>query len=86
MPSLLKLAEDLDCRSSAAYGLAHILASLTVTNHELRLKALAEKELSNEQYEQLKEIQRIKTTDEEGVPIEEQKVHISTLIYTVLYE
>ena len=34
------LALDLDMRSTAAYGLAHILASLTVSNHELRAKAL----------------------------------------------
>ena len=36
---------DLDVRSSAAYGLAHILAALTVTNSELMAKALADKVL-----------------------------------------
>ena len=34
---------DLDVRSSAAYGLTHILAALTVTNSELMAKALADK-------------------------------------------
>lgn len=36
---------DLDVRSSAAYGLTHILAALTVTNSELMAKALADKVL-----------------------------------------
>lgn len=65
---------DVDVRSSAAYGLVHILAALTVTNAELKAKALAEKDISPEQYEQMQELQRIKTKDEEGNPIEEKKV------------
>ena len=64
---------ELDARSTAAYGLAHVLAAVTVTNHELRAKALAEKDMTVEQYEKLQEIQRIKTKDEKGNPIEEKK-------------
>ena len=64
---------EVDSRSTAAYGIAHILAALTVSNHELRAKALAEKDMSTEQYEQLAELQRIKTKDEHGNPLEEKK-------------
>lgn len=67
----------LDTRSTLYYGLAHILSQLTVTNKELKALALADKELSVEQYEQLQELQRIKTTDEHGNVIEEKKVNIS---------
>jgi len=71
---------ELDVRSSAAYGLMHILAALTVTNAELKAKALAEKDISPEQYEQLQELQRIKTKDEEGNAIEEKKVGTMLLV------
>jgi hypothetical protein len=59
------VAIEVDPRSTAAYGIAHILAALTVTNKELRAKALAEKDMTEEQYEQLAELQRIKTKDVE---------------------
>jgi hypothetical protein len=65
IPELLKLV-DLDVRSTAAYGLAHILSCLTVTNYELRAKALAEKEMTPEMYDQLQEMQRIKAKEEDG--------------------
>lgn len=68
---LLKLTPD--PRNSSSYGLAHILAALTVTNHELRALALADKELTPDQYDQLQELQRIKTKDEDGNVIEEKK-------------
>ena len=42
---------DLDARSTAAFGVSHILSALTVTNRELRALALAEKEITPEQYE-----------------------------------
>ena len=73
MGALLKLAEELDFRSTAAYGLSHIIASITITNYELRARALAEKDMSPEQFEQLQELQRIKTKDEDGNPLEEKK-------------
>ena len=41
---------EIDARSTAAYGIAHIFAALTVSNHELRAKALAEKDISPEQF------------------------------------
>ena len=65
---------DLDSRSTAAYGICHILCALTVTNRELRMAALADKGVTMEQFEQLQELQRIKTKDEDGNPIEEKKV------------
>ena len=51
---------------SATYSLAHTLASLTVTNRELRALALAEKDMTLEQYETLKDLQRVKAKDEDG--------------------
>lgn len=60
--------------STGVYGLAHIFAALTVTNRELRALALADKEMTVEQYDKLKELQRIKTKDENGNVIEEKKV------------
>ena len=76
IPELMKL--DLDARSTAAYGLTHILCALTVTNRELRAKALADKDITPEQFDQLSELQRIKTKDEEGNVIEEKKVELHT--------
>jgi hypothetical protein len=65
-PSISALVSiEVDPRSTAAYGIAHILAALTVTNQELRAKALAEKDMTLEQYEQLAELQRIKSKDVE---------------------
>ena len=72
------LALDLDTRSTIAYGVAHILAAITVTNKELHAKALAEKDMSVEQYEQLAELQRVKTKDEDGNEIEEKKEESDT--------
>lgn len=62
-----------DERSTASYGIAHILAALTVTNKELRDRALAEKDITPEQFEQLQELQRVKTKDDNGNPLEEKK-------------
>ncbi len=68
---------ELDARSTAGYGLAHIFAAITVTNAELHAKALAEKDMTVEQYEQLKELQRIKgAKDENGNEIEEKREDI----------
>ena len=69
---------DLDVRSTAAYGAMHILCALTVTNRELRAIALADKDITPEQYEQMQELQRIKARDEAGNVIEEKKVSVST--------
>jgi len=72
--TLVSVSPLLDERSTAAYGIAHILAAITVTNSELRAIALAEKDISPEQYEQLQELQRIKTKDEKtGQVLEEKK-------------
>ncbi len=60
-------------KSQAAYGIAHIMALLTVTNKELHEIALAEKEMTLDEYERLQELQRIKTKDDEGNPLEEKK-------------
>jgi hypothetical protein len=62
-----------DPRSTAAFGLAHVFAALTVTNRELQALALAEKEMTVEQYEQMKELQRIKARDEQGNAVEERR-------------
>ena len=43
-----------------------------MSNHEQRSKALAEKDMSPEQFAQLQELQRIKTKDEEGRMVEER--------------
>ena len=71
---------QIDGRSSAAYGMAHILAALTVTNKELKALALAEKDISLDQYEKMMELQRIKAKDEAGDPLEEAKVRLGFLI------
>jgi hypothetical protein len=63
-----------DERSTAAYGVAHILAALTVTNRELRDRALAERDITAEQFQQLQELQRVKTKNDQGEIIEEKKV------------
>jgi hypothetical protein len=66
----------LDDRSTSSYGVAHILAALTVTNRELRDKALAEKDITPEQYKQLQDLQKVKTKDENGNIIEEKSVRV----------
>jgi hypothetical protein len=71
--TLISVSPLLDERSTAAYGIAHILAALTVTNGELHAKALAEKDMTPEQYEQLQELQRIKTKDEKTGNVFEEK-------------
>jgi tetratricopeptide (TPR) repeat protein len=65
--------------SSALFAIAHIFAALTVTNRELKALALAEKEMTVEQYEQLAELNRIKTKGENGEVIEEKKVKLLLL-------
>ena len=62
-PTLLTIESRIDMRSTAAFGLAYILAALTVTNKELRDKALQEKELTNETYEQLMKMQNLHNKD-----------------------
>jgi hypothetical protein len=54
-----------DGRGAAAYGLAHIFASLTVTNKEVQERLLAEKEMEITP-EQLEELQRITKQKSEG--------------------
>lgn len=68
------VALEIDQRSTIAYGVAHILASLSVTNAELRRKALAEKDITEEQYNQMQELQRVKGKDNDGNEFEEKKV------------
>jgi len=48
-----------DGKSPWAYGLASIMASLTQSNDDLRREALAEKEITPEQYEQMQKIQKM---------------------------
>jgi len=59
------LDADIDYQKTAAFGLAHILASLTVSNYELRAKVLADKGITPEQYEVLQNMQKIKPKDGE---------------------
>jgi hypothetical protein len=48
------LGVDLDAApATASYGVAHILCALSVTNAELRALALAEKDMTPEQFDQL---------------------------------
>jgi len=63
VPTLLTIESRIDMRSTAAFGLAYILAALTVTNKELRDKALQEKELTNETYDQLMKMQNLHSKD-----------------------
>lgn len=63
VPSLLTIEKRIDMRSTAAFGLAYILAALTVTNKELKDKALQEKELTTETYEQLMKMQNLHSKD-----------------------
>jgi hypothetical protein len=72
--------------STAVYGLAHVIASLTVTNKELKALALADKEMTLDQFEQLQELQRIKTKDENGEVVEEQKVSQHMGIVDIFYD
>ena len=65
---------DIGKGSSLAFGISQIISSLTVTNRELKLLLLAERDISVEQYEKLQELQRIKTKDENGNIIEEKQV------------
>lgn len=70
--TIIALANDAARMSNTAcFGLAHILCSLTVTNYELQLAALAEKEMTPEQYKQLKDLSRVQTKDEAGQDISE---------------
>mmetsp|Transcript_61217 Transcript_61217/g.167892 ORF Transcript_61217/g.167892 Transcript_61217/m.167892 type:complete len:612 (-) Transcript_61217:137-1972(-) len=56
-----------DGRSAVAYGLAHIFASLTVTNKDVQRRQLAEKEMdiTPEQLEELQRITKQKNDDDE---------------------
>jgi hypothetical protein len=65
---------DIAERSTIAFGIVHILASITVTNRELRALALAEKDMTVDQYEKMMELQKIKTSDGEGNALNETKV------------
>lgn len=77
----INLPED----SVANYGLSHVFASLTVTNRELKALALADKEMTLEQYEKLQELQRIKGKDENGETFEEKKASF-TLCQVLLFD
>jgi hypothetical protein len=63
VPALLTVESRIDMRSTAAFGLAYILAALTVTNKELRDRALQEKEVTSETYEQLMKMQNLHSND-----------------------
>ena len=60
--------------STAAYGLAHIFAALSVTNKELKTRALAERGVTPDQYEQMQKLQKItpKRRDAGGAEDEEE--------------
>lgn len=62
--------------SVAYYGLSYLFSCLTVTNRELKAIALADKEITLEQYEKLQELQRIKGKDDNGELFEEKKVKV----------
>jgi hypothetical protein len=47
---LAALDVDVNTHTTMTYGLAHCFAMLTVSNHELHQKALAEQNLTPEQY------------------------------------
>jgi hypothetical protein len=64
---------ELDVRSTAAYGLAYIYAAISITNWELKKNALAEKDMSPEQYDQINNLQKINTKDENGNEIGDVK-------------
>lgn len=64
---------ELDVRSTAAYGLAYIYAALSVTNWELKKNALVDKDMSPEQYDQINNLQKIHTKDQNGNEIGDVK-------------
>ncbi len=55
-----------------------------MTNKELRDKALAEKDISPEQFEQLQQLQRVKTKDEQGNVIEEKQVYLILIVCNIV--
>lgn len=58
-----------DGRSSSSYGLSFILASVTLSNEQLRDEALAERDMTKEQYEQLQSLQKMQTVGEVGAAL-----------------
>jgi hypothetical protein len=64
---------ELAFKSTLAYGIVHIISSITVTNNELHQAQLAEKGITLQQYYEMQELQRIKAEDAEGKKYEEQK-------------
>lgn len=59
--------------STIAYGIAHIICAISVTNIELHKEQLAEKGITIEQYNEMQELQRIKAKDDNGKVFEEAK-------------
>lgn len=51
-------------RSPVPYGLVYILSALTVTNHELKSIALADKGMTPEQFDKINELQKIKPQED----------------------
>jgi hypothetical protein len=51
-------------RSPVPYGLVYILSALTVTNHELKAIALADKGMTPEQFDKINELQKIKPQED----------------------
>jgi hypothetical protein len=55
-----------DSSLKAAYGLAFVLASLCLSNDELRREALRARDVSPEEYEQLQRIQQVQQSQQPG--------------------
>ena len=81
-PSVLKPSADIynhenridsHRRSTALFAIAHILSNLTVTNEELRVEMLRDKEITPEEHKKLQQMQQIRTKDENGNVIEEKQ-------------
>ena len=58
--------------STIVYSILHIIYSISITNKELQKKALADKEINIEEFEQLQKLQQVKTRDEHGNLTEEK--------------
>ena len=48
------------------YGIVHTLSLLTVCNKELHMKALADKDMTYEQYQEMRKLQKLKINEEKG--------------------
>jgi len=70
--SMSKGTRRVSAGATCAYTISYIFSQITVTNEELRRKALAEKDITPEQYDQMQKLQRISTKDENGNVIEEK--------------